>query len=65
MGSAFVFLVEQVYMFNYDTVHGRWKHNDVKLRDANTLLFGDKPVSIFAVRYIMRSADKFYIPFYQ
>ncbi|CAB4310971.1 unnamed protein product [Prunus armeniaca] len=39
-----------VYMFNYDTVHGRWKHNDVKLRDANTLLFGDKPVSIFAVR---------------
>ncbi|PQP98063.1 glyceraldehyde-3-phosphate dehydrogenase cytosolic [Prunus yedoensis var. nudiflora] len=39
-----------VYMFNYDTVHGRWKHNDVKLRDANTLLFGDKPVLIFAVR---------------
>nr|XP_028959676.1 glyceraldehyde-3-phosphate dehydrogenase, cytosolic-like [Malus domestica] len=39
-----------VYMFNYDTVHGRWKHNDVKLKDANTLLFGDKPVSIFAVR---------------
>ncbi|CAB4280556.1 unnamed protein product [Prunus armeniaca] len=39
-----------VYMFNYDTVHGRWKHNDVKLRDANTLLFGDKPVSIFAAR---------------
>ncbi|CAN6713674.1 unnamed protein product [Malus baccata var. baccata] len=39
-----------VYMFNYDTVHGRWKHSDVKLKDANTLLFGDKPVSIFAVR---------------
>ncbi|XP_009336547.1 glyceraldehyde-3-phosphate dehydrogenase, cytosolic [Pyrus x bretschneideri] len=39
-----------VYMFNYDTVHGRWKHNDVKLKNADTLLFGDKPVSIFAVR---------------
>lgn len=40
-------------MFNYDTVHGRWKHNDVKLKNENTLLFGDKPVSIFAVRYII------------
>jgi glyceraldehyde 3-phosphate dehydrogenase len=31
-------------------VHGHWKHTDVKVKDAKTLLFGDKPVTVFGVR---------------
>ncbi|KAF9666288.1 hypothetical protein SADUNF_Sadunf16G0214100 [Salix dunnii] len=38
------------YMFKYDTVHGQWKHGDIKVKDEKTLLFGDKPVSVFGVR---------------
>lgn len=40
----------QTYMFKYDTVHGHWKHTDVKVKDEKTLLFGDKPVTVFGVR---------------
>lgn len=40
----------QTYMFKYDTVHGQWKHGDVKVKDEKTILFGDKPVTVFAVR---------------
>ncbi|CAJ1852832.1 unnamed protein product [Sphenostylis stenocarpa] len=38
------------YMFKYDTVHGQWKHFDVKVKDSNTLLFGQKPVTVFGIR---------------
>jgi glyceraldehyde 3-phosphate dehydrogenase len=38
-------------MFKYDTVHGQWKHHDIKVKDSKTLLFGDKPVTVFGVRY--------------
>ncbi|KAG2706760.1 hypothetical protein I3760_05G117400 [Carya illinoinensis] len=38
------------YMFKYDTVHGHWKHNDIKVKDSNTLLFGEKPVTVFGIR---------------
>uniref|UniRef100_A0A2N9F7Y6 Glyceraldehyde-3-phosphate dehydrogenase n=1 Tax=Fagus sylvatica TaxID=28930 RepID=A0A2N9F7Y6_FAGSY len=37
-------------MFKYDTVHGQWKHHDIKVKDSKTLLFGDKPVTVFGVR---------------
>ncbi|KAG7978945.1 hypothetical protein I3843_05G105800 [Carya illinoinensis] len=37
-------------MFKYDTVHGHWKHNDIKVKDSNTLLFGEKPVTVFGIR---------------
>ncbi|KAJ7013896.1 hypothetical protein NC653_003507 [Populus alba x Populus x berolinensis] len=37
-------------MFKYDTVHGQWKHGDIKVKDEKTLLFGDKPVAVFGVR---------------
>ncbi|KAJ6725757.1 GLYCERALDEHYDE-3-PHOSPHATE DEHYDROGENASE [Salix purpurea] len=38
------------YMFKYDTVHGHWKHSEVKVRDEKTLLFGEKAVAVFGVR---------------
>ncbi|KAM0025474.1 Glyceraldehyde-3-phosphate dehydrogenase, cytosolic [Helianthus debilis subsp. tardiflorus] len=37
-------------MFKYDTVHGQWKHHELKVKDEKTLLFGDKPVSVFGFR---------------
>jgi len=39
-------------MFKYDSVHGHWKHHDVTVKDSNTLLFGDKPVTVFGHRSI-------------
>ncbi|XP_031480010.1 glyceraldehyde-3-phosphate dehydrogenase, cytosolic [Nymphaea colorata] len=36
-----------VYMFKYDSVHGLWKHHDVKIKDSKTLLFGQQPVTVF------------------
>ncbi|XP_076940495.1 glyceraldehyde-3-phosphate dehydrogenase, cytosolic-like [Bidens hawaiensis] len=38
------------YMFKYDTVHGQWKHHELKVKDEKTLLFGEKPVSVFGFR---------------
>ncbi|KAG9149589.1 hypothetical protein Leryth_021516 [Lithospermum erythrorhizon] len=38
------------YMFKYDSVHGQWKHNELKVHDEKTLLFGEKPVRVFGVR---------------
>ncbi|CAL0327993.1 unnamed protein product [Lupinus luteus] len=38
------------YMFKYDTVHGQWKNFDIKVQDSKTLLFGDKPVTVFGFR---------------
>ncbi|XP_068304025.1 glyceraldehyde-3-phosphate dehydrogenase, cytosolic-like [Pyrus communis] len=38
------------YMFKYDTVHGQWKHHELKVKDDKALLFGDKPVKVFASR---------------
>jgi glyceraldehyde 3-phosphate dehydrogenase len=40
-------------MFKYDTVHGQWKHHELKVQDSKTLLFGDKPVTVFGVRYYL------------
>ncbi|KAL6186382.1 hypothetical protein ACLB2K_042502 [Fragaria x ananassa] len=38
------------YMFKYDTVHGPWKHHELKVKDEKTLLFGAKPVAVFGLR---------------
>jgi glyceraldehyde 3-phosphate dehydrogenase len=38
-------------MFKYDTVHGQWKHHELKVKDSKTLLFGEKSVTVFGVRY--------------
>ncbi|KAM5581892.1 glyceraldehyde-3-phosphate dehydrogenase, cytosolic-like [Rosa sericea] len=46
-----------IYMFKYDSVHGRWKHqHELSLKDEKTILFGDHPVRIFDGR------DPAYIP---
>ncbi|CAN1295279.1 Glyceraldehyde-3-phosphate dehydrogenase 2, cytosolic [Linum perenne] len=41
---------DYVYMFKYDTVHGHWKHSDVKVKDESTLTFGEKDVKVFGLR---------------
>jgi hypothetical protein len=38
-------------MFKYDTVHGPWKHHELKVKDSKTLLFGERPVTVFGSRY--------------
>jgi glyceraldehyde 3-phosphate dehydrogenase len=38
------------YMFKYDSTHGHWKHSDIKVQDSKTLLFDNKPVSVFGIR---------------
>lgn len=42
----------QTYMFKYDSVHGQWKHHELKVQDNKTLLFGEKPVAVFGIRYM-------------
>ncbi|KAI3902806.1 hypothetical protein MKW92_052989 [Papaver armeniacum] len=37
-------------MFKYDSVHGQWKHHELKVKDTKTLLFGDKEVAVFGCR---------------
>ncbi|KAE8807396.1 glyceraldehyde-3-phosphate dehydrogenase [Hordeum vulgare] len=39
-------------MFKYDTVHGQWKHHEVKVKDSKTLLFGEKEVAVFGCRFV-------------
>lgn len=38
-------------MFKYDSVHGAWKHHELKVKDDKTLLFGEKSVAVFGSRY--------------
>lgn len=45
----------QTYMFKYDTVHGQWKHHELKVKDSKTLLFGEKSVTVFGIRYYLFS----------
>ncbi|KAI3841821.1 hypothetical protein MKX03_032158 [Papaver bracteatum] len=37
-------------MFKYDSVHGQWKPHELKVKDTNTLLFGEKEVAVFGCR---------------
>ncbi|KAL8115344.1 hypothetical protein AgCh_021992 [Apium graveolens] len=37
-------------MFKYDSVHGAWKHQELKVKDEKTLLFGEKPIAVFGCR---------------
>lgn len=39
-------------MFKYDSVHGQWKHHDIKVKDEKTLLFGEKSVKVFGTRCV-------------
>ncbi|KAM7273268.1 hypothetical protein ACFE04_027932 [Oxalis oulophora] len=37
-------------MFKYDSVHGQWKNHELKVKDEKTLLFGERPVTVFGHR---------------
>ncbi|KAL8224536.1 hypothetical protein R6Q57_020011 [Mikania cordata] len=50
VNDPFISTDYMTYMFKYDTVHGQWKHHELKVKDEKTLLFGEKPVSVFGVR---------------
>lgn len=39
-------------MFKYDSVHGQYKKDAIKVKDDKTLLFGEKPVTVFSMKYI-------------
>lgn len=50
VNDPFISTEYMTYMFKYDTVHGQWKHNELKVKDSNTLLLGEKPVTVFGFR---------------
>ncbi|XP_074570468.1 glyceraldehyde-3-phosphate dehydrogenase 2, cytosolic-like [Curcuma longa] len=50
VNDPFITTDYMTYMFKYDTVHGPWKHNDIKVKDSKTLLFGDKSVTVYGLR---------------
>ncbi|KAI3768875.1 hypothetical protein L2E82_19711 [Cichorium intybus] len=49
VNDPFITTDYMIYMFKYDSVHGQWK-SDIKVKDSKTLLFGDKPVTVFGMR---------------
>ncbi|KAL0461749.1 UNVERIFIED_CONTAM: Glyceraldehyde-3-phosphate dehydrogenase, cytosolic [Sesamum latifolium] len=50
VNDPFITTDYMTYMFKYDSVHGQWKKNELKVKDSKTLLFGDRPVAVFGVR---------------
>ncbi|KAK4780013.1 hypothetical protein SAY87_016119 [Trapa incisa] len=50
VNDPFVTTEYMTYMFKYDSVHGPWKHHEVKVKDSKTLLFGAKKVAVFGIR---------------
>ncbi|KAL5997360.1 hypothetical protein ACLOJK_008290 [Asimina triloba] len=50
VNDPFISTDYMTYMFKYDSVHGYWKHHEVTVKDSKTLLFGDKPVTVFGSR---------------
>ncbi|EOY00823.1 Glyceraldehyde-3-phosphate dehydrogenase C2 isoform 3 [Theobroma cacao] len=50
VNDPFITTDYMTYMFKYDSVHGQWKHHNVKVKDSKTLLFGEKPVTVFGIR---------------
>ncbi|KAI3760461.1 hypothetical protein L1987_50856 [Smallanthus sonchifolius] len=53
--SSFIPSWNSTYMFKYDIVHGQWKHQELKVKDEKTCLFGKKPFSVFGFRTHKRS----------
>ncbi|CAL9163031.1 unnamed protein product [Musa hybrid cultivar] len=50
VNDPFISTDYMTYMFKYDTVHGKWKHHEIKVKDTQTLLFGEKQVTVFGIR---------------
>eukprot|EP01018_Ginkgo_biloba_P034998 Gb_11145 [translate_table: standard] len=60
VNDPFISAEYMVYMFKFDSVHGQWKKHDIKVKNSKTLLFGEKPVSVFGSRweYIARNPEE-------
>lgn len=50
VNDPFITTDYMTYMFKYDSVHGQWKHHDVKVKDPKTILFDEKPVTVFGLK---------------
>ncbi|KAL2552535.1 Glyceraldehyde-3-phosphate dehydrogenase GAPC2 [Forsythia ovata] len=50
VNDPFITTDYMTYMFKYDTVHGQWTKHEIKVKDSKTILFGDKPVTVFSSR---------------
>ncbi|KAG6469881.1 hypothetical protein ZIOFF_070814 [Zingiber officinale] len=50
VNDPFITTDYMTYMFKYDTVHGQWKHHEIKMKDSKTLLFGENEVTVFGIR---------------
>ncbi|KAK4778992.1 hypothetical protein SAY86_006520 [Trapa natans] len=50
VNDPFITTEYMTYMFKYDSVHGQWKHHNIKVKDSSTLLFGEKPITVFGIR---------------
>ncbi|KAH1080674.1 hypothetical protein J1N35_020435 [Gossypium stocksii] len=50
VNDPFITTDYMTYMFKYDSVHGQWKHHELKAKDSKTLLFGERPVTVFGIR---------------
>ncbi|XP_020260223.1 glyceraldehyde-3-phosphate dehydrogenase 2, cytosolic [Asparagus officinalis] len=50
VNDPFITTDYMTYMFKYDSVHGSWKHHEIKVKDSKTLLFGEKQVAVFGCR---------------
>ncbi|XP_068645454.1 glyceraldehyde-3-phosphate dehydrogenase 2, cytosolic-like [Aristolochia californica] len=50
VNDPFITTDYMTYMFKYDSVHGQWKNQELKVKDSKTLLFGEKPVTVFGFR---------------
>uniref|UniRef100_A0A7C9DL59 Glyceraldehyde-3-phosphate dehydrogenase n=11 Tax=Mesangiospermae TaxID=1437183 RepID=A0A7C9DL59_OPUST len=50
VNDPFITTDYMTYMFKYDSVHGQWKHHEIKVKDEKTLLFGEQAVTVFGVR---------------
>ncbi|KAL2459584.1 Glyceraldehyde-3-phosphate dehydrogenase GAPC1 [Forsythia ovata] len=50
VNDPFISVDYMTYMFKYDSVHGQWKHHELKVKDDKTLLFGEKSVTVFGFR---------------
>jgi hypothetical protein len=52
-------------MFKYDTVHGEWKHHDVKVKDSKTLLVIELYVFLVGTFVILDVMDDILINWYK
>ncbi|GKV43479.1 hypothetical protein SLEP1_g50767 [Rubroshorea leprosula] len=43
----------KIYMFKCDSVHDQWNHDELKVEDEKTLLFGEKAVRVFGIRFFL------------